>query len=222
MAAQRIRFHAADEAAPMLEGELWQPDGSAHVPGVVVAHPHPQRGGSMHNNVVMAVCQGLAAAGFAALRFNFRGVGGSEGRYGDGIAEVADVLGALEFLSEQAGVESDLIGLAGYSFGARASLAAAAQSSTVQALLCVAPPLREPLPPGATPSCPLLVLVGDQDGLVAAGVETYAGYLPDPQALRVVEGTDHFWRGFEPTLTEATNRFFVGALTGDARRAPRP
>ncbi len=223
MAVERIRFPAAGEAGPQLEGELWRPDGGGDVPGVVVAHPHPQRGGSMNNNVVVAVCHGLNAAGIAAQRFNFRGVGGSEGTYGDGLAEIADVLGALTFLAAQPGISSDDIGLAGYSFGARASLAAAALSPlAVKALLCVAPPLRERLPPDATPACPLLVLVGDRDGLVAQGIETYASYLPDPQVLRVIEGTDHFWQGFEPILTEATHRFFAGALTSATRQATQP
>jgi alpha/beta superfamily hydrolase len=211
MAAKRIAFMAAGESAPQLEGELWRPDHGAAVPGVVVAHPHPQRGGNMQNNVVAALCEGLRAAGIAALRFNFRGVGASEGSYGDGIAEIADVLGALAFLAEQPGIIPEAIGLAGYSFGARASLAAATQSTSVRALLCVAPPLREPLPPGGAPECPLLVLVGDRDGMLAPGVETYASYFPDPQVVRVVEGTDHFWWGLESILTEATQRFFAGA-----------
>ncbi len=213
MAPERIRFPAAGEAGPLLEGELWRPDGTEAAPGVVVAHPHPQRGGSMHNNVVMAICQGLHDGGIATLRFNFRGVGQSEGTYGDGIAEVADVVGALAYLAAQPGIATDRVGLAGYSFGARASMSAAAQAPNVKALLCVAPPLREPLLPNAVPYCPLLVLVGDRDGLVAQGVENYASFFPDPKVLRAVEGTDHFWRGFEPILAEAARRFFIGALT---------
>jgi alpha/beta superfamily hydrolase len=221
MAAERVRFPAAGDGGPILEGELWRPDGEGAVPGVVVAHPHPQRGGSMDNNVVMAICQGLNAAGIAALRFNFRGVGGSGGTYGEGVAEIADVLGALTFIAEQPGIAPHDLGLAGYSFGARASLAAAQRTPALNALLCVAPPLREPLPPAAIPACPLLVLIGDRDGLVAQGVDTYASYLPDPQVVRVVEGTDHFWQGFEPIVTEATSRFFTGALTPRSSGATR-
>ncbi len=218
MAVERVWPTAAGESGPRLEGELWRPDHAGPVPGVVVAHPHPQRGGSMHNNVVAAVCEGLRAAGIAALRFNFRGVGQSAGTYGEGVAEIDDVLGALAYLADQPGIAADAIGLAGYSFGARASLGAAGRSSAVRALLCIAPPLREPLPPEATPDVPLLVLVGDRDGLVADDVERYASYLPDPLALRVVEGTDHFWRGFEPILVEATQRFFAGSLIAQDRQ----
>lgn len=210
---QRVRFPADGVDPPLLQGELWTPDGAGPVAGVVVAHPHPLRGGSMDNNVVMALCQGLHRAGIAALRFNFRGVGLSEGRHGGGDDETLDVLGALAFLAEQPRIGPDRIGLAGYSFGARVSLAAAARASHVRALLCVAPPLREPLPPNQRPACPFLALVGDQDALAADGVERYASYLPDPERLQVVRGTDHFWQGFEPVLVDAAERFFADALT---------
>src|SRR5438105_2204323 len=162
MGLQRVRFPAAGAEPPVLDGELWVPDTTGSVAGVAVAHPHPQRGGSMDNNVVFALCQGLQEAGIAWLRFNFRGVGRSEGTYGGGIDETFDVLGALSFLAEQPGIASGRIGLAGYSFGARVSLAVAPKAPQVRALLCVAPPLREPLPPDERPNCPLQVLVGDQ------------------------------------------------------------
>jgi len=210
---QRVGFPADGEDPPVLQGELWTPDGAGPVAGVVVAHPHPLRGGSMDNNVVMALCQGLQRAGIAALRFNFRGVGLSEGRHGGGDDETLDVLGALAFLADQPRIGPDRIGLAGYSFGARVSLTAAAKAPRVRALLCVAPPLREPLPPNQRPDRPFLALVGDQDAVAADGAERYASYLPDPERLQVVRGTDHFWLGFEPVLVDAAERFFADALT---------
>jgi alpha/beta superfamily hydrolase len=167
----------------------------------------------MDNNVVMALCQGLQRANIACLRFNFRGVGLSEGHYGDGDDEPLDVLGALAFLASQPRIDPNRLGLAGYSFGARVSLAAAAKAPHIKALLCVAPPLREPLPPEQQPACPFMALVGDRDGLTADGVDRYASYFPDARQLRVVHGTDHFWWGFEPVITDVTERFFADALT---------
>lgn len=212
MRLERVRFPAEGVEPPLLQGELWLPDAVGPVAGVVVAHPHPQRGGSMDNNVVMALCQGLHAAGIASLRFNFRGVGHSEGEYSGGVDERFDVLGALSFLAEQPGIAPGRVGLAGYSFGARVSLAVVAQAPQIRALLCVAPPLREPLPADGHPGCPFLVLVGDRDGAAAEGLERYASYLPDPQRLQVVQGTDHFWQGFESVLVDAAERFFAEAL----------
>jgi uncharacterized protein len=212
MTQERVRFQADGADGPSLEGELWLPDGDGAVGGVVVCHPHPLRGGSMDSNVVYALCQGLNAAGLASLRFNFRGVGRSEGRYGEGVEEVADALGALNFLAEQPGIDPERIGLAGYSFGARVSLSTVPRAPRIRGLLCVAPPLREPLLPESRPSCPFVVFVGDRDGNVAEGIDRYASYLPDPGQLRVVEGTDHFWRGYESILVDAAHEFFTQAL----------
>ena len=212
VATRAVRFLASGPDALVLEGELWLPSAVKPVAGVVVAHPHPQRGGSMDNNVVTALCVGLNRAGIAALRFNFRGVGGSQGTSSGGMQEIADVLGALAFLAEQPEIRTDRIGLAGYSFGARVSLAALPQAPGVRALLTVAAPLREPLPLVEHPSCPFFALVGDRDGLVAQGVEHYAAYLPNPQQLRVVPGADHFWWGFENVIIDSTQAFFAQHL----------
>src|SRR5436190_15085176 len=138
-----VHFPAAGPDAPILEGELWVPVATSPMAGVVVAHPHPLRGGSMDSNVVVALCQGLQAAGIASLRFNFRGVDGSEGEHGNGADEVHDVLGALSFLAEQPQIDAGRMGLAAYSFGARVSLTVAPKAPQVRALLLVAPPLRE-------------------------------------------------------------------------------
>jgi len=171
----------------------------------------------MDNNVVMALGQGLQQAGIAWLRFNFRGVGRSEGEHGGGAEEPSDILGALAFLAAQPGIDVDRVGLAGYSFGARVSLATvgrtpAGEGPSVRALLCVAPPLQEPLPAEGRPTCPFVVLVGDRDGVLSQGAERYSSFLPDPQSLRVVPGTDHFWRGFEPILVDAARDFFSETL----------
>jgi alpha/beta superfamily hydrolase len=174
----------------------------------------------MDSNVVWAICQGLNAAGIASLRFNFRGVGRSEGSHSEGVGEADDVLGALAYLAEQPGIAADSVGLAGYSFGARVSLFTVARAPTVSALFCVAAPLREPLPADSVP-CPLLILVGSRDSNVAEGVDRYAGCLPDPSVVRVVDGTDHFWRGFESVLVDATHEFFTRQLLGSEAQVPR-
>jgi alpha/beta superfamily hydrolase len=230
MVRETVRFPAAGEDAPNLEGELWRPEGEQAVAAVVVAHPHPLRGGRMDNNVVMALGMGLQQAGIAWLRFNFRGVGRSEGEHGSGADEPSDILGALTFLAAQPGIDVGRIGLAGYSFGARMSLATVGRTGGgkapptgvphIRGLLCVAPPLQEPLPTDDRPAFPFLVLVGDRDGVLAQGAERYASFLPDPKQLRVVPGTDHFWRGFEPVLVDAARDFFSEVLAV-GRKAPQ-
>jgi alpha/beta superfamily hydrolase len=174
----------------------------------------------MDSNVVVALCQGLYAAGIASLRFNFRGVGRSEGTHDKGVGEEDDVLGALAFLGAHAGINPASIGLAGYSFGARVSLAMARRAPAVRALLCVAPPLPEPLAPDGAPTCPLLVLVGDRDQNLAGGADRYAACLPQGAELRVASGTDHFWWGYEPILVDSAREFFGGALLDSPSRSP--
>ena len=83
----------------------------------VICHPHPLYGGSMWNNVVDAMEEGFFQAGFATLRFNFRGVGGSTGRHDGGAGEMRDAAAACLFLKEQTGGDGRFV-LAGYSFGA--------------------------------------------------------------------------------------------------------
>src|SRR5690606_755555 len=107
-----------------LEGILHQPV-SAPFPAAAVCHPHPLYGGDMNNYVVVAVCQALADAGIASLRFNYRGVGDSEGEYGDGLGERTDAAAALAYLRQLAQADQDRMGIVGYSFGATVALAAA-------------------------------------------------------------------------------------------------
>ncbi len=95
-----------------LEGLL---DAHAGQKAVVVTHPHPLYGGSMHSNVVEAVLRAYAGKGYTTLRFNFRGAGASEGVHEKGIGEQEDVGAALAFLREKG---KSAIDLAGYSFGA--------------------------------------------------------------------------------------------------------
>ena len=83
--------------ALQLEGLLESVAGDA---GVVVTHPHPQYGGDMHNNVLDAIVKAYRKNGYSTLRFNFRGVGASQGAFDNGIGEREDVRAAIAYLSE--------------------------------------------------------------------------------------------------------------------------
>jgi len=121
-----------------LRAELAVPGGATPRAGVVVCHPHPLHGGSMYNNVVEALFDGLPPRGAAVLRFNFRGTSGSEGRHDHGQGERLDVVAALDELAGRwPGVP---LLLAGYSFGADVSLAV--DHPAVAGWLAVAPVLR--------------------------------------------------------------------------------
>ena len=115
MSKRRVSFQSGSFS---LEGVLSVPVGPDPAPAVLVCHPHPLYGGSMSNNVVNAVFDTLVEARFAALKFNFRGVGESQGSFTHGLGEGQDVVAALHLLHSLPEVDSLRIGLIGYSAGA--------------------------------------------------------------------------------------------------------
>src|SRR3990172_5657138 len=149
---------------PTLEGAVHLPE-STPAPGVVVCHPHPLYGGDMENNVVLAACRALAGRGFAALRFNFQGVGRSEGAFDQGRGERDDVRAALAYLASLPEVDAERMGLAGYSFGAM--VAAEVASADLRALALISPPLASD-DLRVDWGCPALLLGGDQDPIAPA------------------------------------------------------
>lgn len=192
----------------VLEGMPQQPGQKR--PGVVVCHPHPLYGGDMRNNVVLALCDALAEAGIAALRFNFRGVGRSTGRFGDGIGEQDDVRAAVEYMAALPALASGRIGLAGYSFGALVGLQAAENDERVKALAAVSPPLvMSDFAFLARDERPKLFVAGSRDDFVPLErFSTLVASLRDPKEQFVVVGADHFWFGREASAAQAVAGFF--------------
>ncbi len=194
-----------------LEGVLHTPTGSGPFPAVVVCHPHPQYGGDMDNNVVLAVVRGAVARGIAALRFNFRGVGRSAGTFDGGRGEQDDVRAALACAAARPEVDAARLGLAGYSFGA--VMAALAAEERVRALALIAPPLTATdLGDRLTGfQGPLLLLAGEQDQFCPADA---LRRLADRcrAELALVPGVDHFWFGQERRVEERVSDFLARHL----------
>lgn len=133
----------------------------------VVCHPHPLYQGSMHNKVVTTICKAWQNLGLATVRFNFRGVGESEGHYGDGIGERLDLEAVLSFLHSS--FPETQFWLAGFSFGSYIALQMAAEpkSFPIRSLLMIAPPIHHfEFKTITLPLCPWVVIQGDQDSLV--------------------------------------------------------
>lgn len=196
-----------------LEGILHSSETSPS-PAVIVCHPHPLYDGNMSNNVVVAICQALAQRSIAALRFNFRGVGSSQGTFGGGIAEQDDVKAALAFISGSSDIDPKRIGLAGYSFGASVALAVARQDERNQLLALVSPPLSdsgwEQL---KKLSKPKFLIVGSADSIIPRErFQQYIKDIPDAKPYQVVAGADHFWWGYEEELAQKIAQFFVAGF----------
>lgn len=202
MQEERITFKSGELT---LEGRIALPDGAGPHRAAVVCHPHPLYGGSMYNNVVDAVLEALHARGFATLRFNFRGVGASEGEFDNGRGEADDAAAAIRFLTTQAGVRADKAVLAGYSFGAIAAVRAAAGLQEVAAIVAVALPLGMiDASVLGTIAKPVVLLAGDRDSYCPAEhLAALAERLGSAARLKIISGADHFFGGREHEITAA-------------------
>ena len=169
--------------------------------GVIICHPHPLYGGDMHNNVVNAIEEGFADKGFTTLRFNFRGVGASEGSYGEGQGEVEDLVGAVEFLKGQ--IDSDaVIMLAGYSFGAWICSMAASRLEKLDGLFLVSYPFAFYESNTLRNYEEKIFLVGgesDDIGPVAQLLDVYKAMPTIQKSLKIIP-TDHFYWGKEQQI----------------------
>jgi alpha/beta superfamily hydrolase len=203
-----VRFPCGDIT---LEGEWHFPGGEGPFPAVVVCHPYPPGGGNMQNSVVVAICEALFEQSIAAFRFNFRGVGGSEGSFGEGVGEREDVRAALDYVFSSPQIDAGRVGLAGYSFGAMMSLQVALRDERVGMLALSSAPLREnnwkQLEEYGKPK---LYLIGDKDQMLS--IEQFrqqtAG-VAHPEQYQVIEGADHFMGGYEEELARRVAQFFA-------------
>ncbi len=210
MAAHRLTVTTSDGVE--LEAEL-------HVPekvraAVLLCHPHPLRGGSMHDGVPDALFRSLPPRGLAALRFNFRGVGRSTGTHDEGRAERHDVAAAVTALA--AATPGLALVVAGWSFGADVSLAVT--DPAITGWSPIAPPLRIGGPDAFTALAadprPKLLLCPELDQFNPAekARETAAAWLH--AEVVSVPGADHFLWGHEDFLTEAVDGFVARLVNG--------
>ena len=194
-----------------LEGRWLKP--ARGVGAAVVCHPHPQLGGTMDNNVVLAVAETLAEQGLGTLRFNFRGVGLSRGSYGFMRGEVEDVKAALAFLKELPEVDQGKLFLVGYSFGGLMALYAAAETGGLSALALVSPMS----PDKGFAKDPRLKALAHSRLPAFAGTGSRDAFCP-PKALegltqvlpcrtRIFPDADHFWWGREEEVAQAVAEF---------------
>ncbi|MDO9253148.1 alpha/beta hydrolase [Hydrogenophaga sp.] len=193
-----------DGPAGVLEVAMDRPSGDA-VGIAVLAHPHPLHGGTLSNKVVQTLARACLLAGWTAVRFNFRGVGRSEGVYDEGRGELADLLSVIE-----AQAPSGPLCLAGFSFGAFVTSHAASQLQAqreIRRLILVGTaasrfevaPVAEELHPRT------LVIHGEQDDTVPlASVMDWAR--PQVLPVLVVPGGGHFFHGQLPLLRELVLR----------------
>jgi alpha/beta superfamily hydrolase len=186
-----------DLAGPVgrLEAILMLPDGEPQA-AAVVCHAHPLQGGVMHFKVVFRVAKALQAENVATLRFNFRGVGRSEGRHDEGRGEQDDVAAALDELARRFPGVPLLTG--GFSFGSVMALRTGCADARVRAMFALGFPMAMVPDRSFLQACarPRLFVQGENDVFgPGPAVRDFVAALPEPKTLVIVPGADHFFSG---------------------------
>lgn len=224
---ERVAIHGS---AGTLVGELAYPAADPASSVVVIANPHPLMGGTMENNVVTAIAETLPRDGCATVRFDYRGVGMSEGDPADVEAAMAQFW-QTGTAPQDEGLIDDLcavvhwarrnvplpIVLIGYSFGAYAA-ARVATGADIARVVLIAPTLSQHTFPEVDTSGPLtLVIFGDDDfATPRETTETWIATRAVPPQSACVAGADHFFRGRESIVCASSAAFITAPARGRA------
>ena len=206
-----------------LEGRYQQAE-DAGAPIALMLHPHPQHGGTMNNKVVYALYQAFQRRGFSVLRFNFRGVGRSQGAFDRGEGELSDAAAALDWL-QALNPNAPQCWIAGFSFGAWIGMQLLMRRPEITGFVAVAPPANiydfsflAPCPASG------LILQGDADALVPPeATQRLAAKLAQQRGVkidyRLIPGADHFFNAHLDRLTEEVERYLAASPLKAVRRA---
>jgi len=178
---------------------------------VICCHPHPQFGGTMTNKIVHTMAKTFCKMGVPAIRFNFRGIGKSEGKYDNGIGESEDLLILCELVRNS--WPNQQLWLAGFSFGSWIS-AGCAVASGAQQLLSVAPPVQYfDISDFQEPTCPWLVLMGEEDDVVdPKSVFDWIDSKANPPELIKFPETGHFFHGQIVNMSNVIQKHYMSIV----------
>ena len=194
--------------AGRLEAVLDEPTGTPRA-AVVFSHPHPQFGGTMHTKAVYQGAKGLTRIGCAVLRFNFRGVGASDGTFDQGDGEKEDFKAALDYMAAK--YPGRKIWAAGFSFGSWVALEVGADDERVSALIGIAPPVVPSVSGHAytfertlASTKAKFFVQGEADEVCPLeGMWAFYAKLEEPKELVVIDGADHLFEGKTAEVGEA-------------------
>ncbi|MFT6580803.1 MAG: alpha/beta superfamily hydrolase [Alphaproteobacteria bacterium] len=195
-----------------------------NAPIALILHPHPQHGGTMNNKVVYTLYHTFAQRGFACLRFNFRGVGRSQGTFSRGEGELSDAASALDWLQSH-NESAPQCWVAGFSFGAWIGMQLLMRRPEINSFISVAPPANmfdfsflAPCPSSG------LIMHGDKDDIVpTASVDKLIDKLRQQKGitidLKTVRGANHFFQGHTDTLDKHVGNYVDAAMAAEEEAA---
>lgn len=203
--------------AGQLESALSRGDSDAPLSSlnglVIICHPHPQHGGTMENKVVTTLMRTYRDLGIHVLRFNFRGVGQSEGVFDNAVGELDDLLAVIAWAQDNL-PQSPLL-LAGFSFGSSIAARASYSVEKLVHLTLVAPPVeRYEYDRNGIFNAPVCVVQGDQDErVIAKGVYDWAAQLQSPAELIRYPEAGHFFHGYLSALKTDLTEILLRQIT---------
>jgi hypothetical protein len=208
-----------------LEGR-YQHNRAPDAPIALMLHPHPQHGGTMNNKVVYSLYQAFARRGFSVLRFNFRGVGRSQGVYDRGEGELSDAASALDWL-QNFNQNASACWIAGFSFGAWIGMQLLMRRPEISGFVSVSPPANmfdfSFLAP--CPSSGLILHGGDDELVPPASVEKLVNKLNSQKNLeidyRLIAGANHFFHDRLQDLEGEVESYLAQVMEADEAAVAR-
>ncbi|TMF47975.1 MAG: alpha/beta fold hydrolase [Chloroflexi bacterium] len=193
-----ITFPSRGQPSFFLEGMLHMPAKVEQAPAVILCHPQPASS-DMHERLTVLLAQQLAEAGMIALRFNFRGVGRSQGQQSDGRLEPLDLAGAIDYALAQPGVNAKKVCVIGHGFGAYIALLFAPFDPRVRTVVAISLPLfRAASGFPKTFERPKLFVTGEFDEICPLyKLEPFVEQLKGPKGIKVIIGARHLMRDHE-------------------------
>jgi alpha/beta superfamily hydrolase len=198
-----VTFPSRGQPALLLEGMVHAPadleqQGRGTAPVIVLCHPQPASS-SMDDTLTVMLARRLAETGMIALRYNFRGVGNSQGQQSDGRLEPLDLAGAIDCALAQPGANPDKVCVIGHGFGAYIALLYAPYDQRVRTLVVVSIPLFRAA--AGFPKAferPKLFVTGEFDEICPLyKLEPFVEHLKGPKGIKVIVGARHLMRGYE-------------------------
>jgi alpha/beta superfamily hydrolase len=199
--------------AGQLEAILKEPEGRV-TRAAIVCHPHPLFGGTMHNKVAYRIAKAFERAGFAVVRFNFRGTGQSQGVHDGGRGEQDDLRAVISFVEQSYGGAQ--LWLSGFSFGSAVMLRVGCGDERARAIIAVGVPVAK-YDFSYLASCerPKLFVQGSEDEHgPLADLRSLFERLKSPKELKVIEGADHFFEGHLDELEQAISEYISSVEDG--------